>query len=124
MLRGSGGIAPGQQAITAANIKDFTPSPATAEKVRQAFQAAGFDVGAIVGNSFSITATLKVFEKEFKTRLSRTERGAIQTVKTAKTKDKAEDYELPLAHLPPDITADVVAVTFTPPPDFGPVSFH
>lgn len=124
MLRGSGGVAPGQQAITAANIKDFTPSPGTAEKVRQAFQAKGFDVGAIVGNSFSITATQAIFEKEFRTRLSHTERGGIQTVKTAKTKDKSEDYELPLTPLAPDIAAEVIAVTFTPPPDFGPVSFQ
>ena len=108
--------ADGQTAITSENIQDFQPTTETAAVVRRAFAAAGFDVGPMMGNSFSITAPVGAFQKFFKTRLGRTARSGIQSIR----EDGSVSEELPLENLPEAITRHVVAVTFTPPPDFGP----
>jgi hypothetical protein len=102
--------------ITSQNLKDFLPSPKIAAKIVQAFAALGFTVGSLVGNSFPITAPVEVFESVFKTRLARDERGAI----LAKGRNQTTSLELPLRALQKEISDNVEAVTFTPPPDFGP----
>jgi hypothetical protein len=61
-------------------------------------------MGDMVGNSFSITAPESTFERVFGTR-------------------GAGSLELPLHALPKTLTDHVEAVTFTPPPDFGPTNF-
>jgi len=110
----------GQTAITADNIADYAPSPDTVAKALAGFQRAGFEVGNMVGNSFSITAPKSVFEKLFKIKLQADERGG---VKTRATKAAPSDYELPVKALPQDLSQHVAAVTFSPPPDFGPSSY-
>lgn len=115
----SGKPADGQAAITAANIREYLPSPEVAAGAKQAFAQRGFQVGEVVGNSFSITASGETFEKLFQAKLRQGERGDV----TVQGKSKSESYELPLAHLPDEIARLVEAVTFSPPPDFGPTAY-
>jgi hypothetical protein len=91
---------------TAANIGEYQPSPAAAEAAVRIFQRAGFDTGLLVGVSFSIAAPARRFEEFFGTKLG-----------------QMEGYELPLAALSNELRGIVDAVTFTPPPSFGPTSW-
>jgi len=87
--------------------------------VRDAFTAAGFDVGAVVGNSFSISAPASVFENLFKTHLRHKQEGGIVSARV----QESGSFELPPQALPWSVAKNVQAVTFTPPPDFGPTRF-
>lgn len=110
----------GKTAITSENIDDYSPSQDSVASAAAGFSEAGFEVGNMVGNSFSITAPKSTFEKFFKVRLQAKERG---DVKVAAAKDATAGYELPLRALPRNLSQVVVAVTFSPPPDFGPSSY-
>lgn len=136
MLKSASGRSPdGTTPITSANVREFLPSHETVAKASRAFAAKGFEVGPAAGNSFSITAPARLFERVFKARLHNTERGGIQCRKQEeKDKDKegSDTYndndsgaseELPLGALPKPLASEVVAVTFSPPPDFGPSNF-
>jgi hypothetical protein len=121
MLRSASGAAPDSAtAITSENVREYLPSASSAKDARRAFEAAGFEVGEIVGNSFSITAPASRFEKVFKVKLQRDEQKGV-TARIAATGEEA--YELPIGKLAGDLKDHVVAVTFTPPPDFGPTSY-
>src|SRR6187401_756649 len=89
--------------ITSANVEQFLPSPAAAERVRKAFSALDFDVGPIVGTSFSITAPAERFEEVFGVRLRPQEGGGIQAV----SGDDDADLELPVSRLPDSLAASV-----------------
>ncbi len=102
VLRPASGAAVDPAMITAANIAQFAPDPATAERVRRAFAGLGFEVGPVVGNSFAITAPASTFERVFR------------------RSSPAGGLELPLDGLPADVAQPIQAVTFTPPPAFGP----
>lgn len=115
----SGRPAGADEAITSANVEQFLPSPAAAERVRNAFSARGFEVGPVVGTSFSITAPAQRFEEEFGVRVRSREDGGIEAV----SGDDDANLELPLSRLPDPLADGVAAVTFSPPPDFGPTSF-
>ena len=104
--------------ITAANIREFLPQPETASSVRKAFTAAGFETGAVVGNSFSITAPVDVFERTFGAQIRIERKRGIESVAL-----ESGSYELPLHALPRSLSENVEVVTFTPPPDFGPTTF-
>jgi hypothetical protein len=71
----------------------------------------GFAVGELVGNSMAITGPVRLFESSFHTKL----REAGGTVEFSDN-----GVELPTENVPTDLRAEVVAVTFTRPPDFGP----
>lgn len=116
----SGKAFDGETAITSANVADYSPSADTVEAAAAAFKAAGFEVGNMVGNSFSITAPPSTFEKVFKIKLQSDEPGGL---KVAASSGSPASYELPLKALPRDLSQHVVAVTFSPPPDFGPSSY-
>ncbi len=121
VLRSASGRAfdPGA-AITAENVKDYLPSPSTIAGAQRGFAEAGFEVSNVVGNSFSITAPASTFEKVFKVTLrSREGKGVMAIPKGS----DAESYELPLGALREELARYVEAVTFTPPPDFGPTSY-
>jgi len=107
-------------AITAENIAAYAPSADTVTEAGAGFKRAGFEVGNMVGNSFSITAPKGTFEKFFKIKLEADDRGG---VKIKGTETTPGEYELPLKALPPDLSRYVAAVTFSPPPDFGPSSY-
>ena len=115
----SGKATNGETIITSENIQDFAPSPETVARASEAFAAAGFDVGEMVGISFSISATVSTFEQVFQTRLRQNEQGGVEAVQ----EDDSGSYELPLKSLPESLASLIVAVTFTPPPDFGPTEF-
>ena len=122
MLRSAGGRSPGAEtAVTAENVHEYTPDPEAAEAARRAFAEAGFEVGAVVGNSFSITAPASTFEKVFKVKASRDE---AEGVKARARSGGEAGYEIPLDNLPAGLARGVAAVTFTPPPDFGPGNFY
>jgi subtilase family serine protease len=116
----SGKSVTGQEAITSDNVRDYMPSPESFQAVASEFAAAGFEVSAAGPTGFSITAPASTFEKFFNTRLKSTESGGVESV----GKDKSTGYELPLRGLPKGLSHHIEAVTFTPPPDFGPTSFY
>jgi hypothetical protein len=73
----------------------------------------GFEVGPLVGTSFSISAPGEVFERVFGVKPRPGSKGMLAS----------GSYELPQDGLPLAVRNAVHAVTFTPPPDFGPRSF-
>jgi len=120
VLRSASGKRPhGRAVITSENIGEYLPSPETAQACRTAFAAQGFQVGDVLGNSFAITAPRETFERLFKTTLRSRAGGGVESVGPG---DRGSE-ELPLNTLPQDIAQFVEAVTFTPPPDFGPANF-
>lgn len=122
MLLAPGGRSPGADtAVTAENVHEYTPDPERAEAARRAYAEAGFEVGEVVGNSFSITAPAGTFEKVFKVKTSR---GETEGVKARARTGGEAGYELSLDDLPAGLSRGVAAVTFTPPPDFGPGNFY
>jgi hypothetical protein len=109
----------GDTVITSDNIKDFAPAAEAVARASAAFAAARFEIGPAVGISFSITAPISTFEKVFKTQLRLAPGGGVEAIKA----DGSGSYELPLNALAAGLANLVTAVTFTPPPDFGPPSF-
>lgn len=109
-----------ETAITSENIADYAPSPNNAASAAAGFDEAGFEVGNMVGNSFSITARKSTFEKFFKIKLQAEQRG---DVKVAAAKGATPGYEIPLRALPGNLSQLVAAITFSPPPDFGPSNY-
>jgi len=89
--------------ITAATLAANQPPKESVEAAKKLFRQAGFDLGPYVGISFSISGPASLFESFFRLPL-----------------DKLRSYELPLAALPREIFDVIEAVTFTPPPGFGP----
>ena len=104
--------------MTAESIDEYTPSPEAVTAAKRFFRDAGFEVGNMVGNSFSVTASHGTFERVFQSKLHFTE-GIVRVANG----DGGEVYELPLAVLPTSISRDLLVVSFTPPPDFGPTDF-
>ena len=117
VLRSASGAEPGDEPVTAATLSRFAPSPQAAAEVADAFRQSGFEVGTMVGNSFSITAPATTFERFFGVRLAQTERGGLQALG-----EHGGDL-LPVDGLPEPIVRRVAAVTFVPPPAFGPTGY-
>lgn len=110
VLTAAGGAGPGPRTqITTENIREWTPSAETIARVSTQLRNMGFEIGEAFGNSTSITGPVRLFESVFHTKLR--EVGGVQFV---------DGYELPTEKIPPALRAEIVAVTFTPPPDFGP----
>ena len=105
--------------ITSENIGEYAPAPEAVARVSQVLIDMGFDVAELVGISFSISASVSTFEKIFEIKLLQEDDGGIKVVKI----DGSTGYELPMDALPESIAGLVVALTFTPPPDFGPTNF-
>lgn len=103
--------------ITSANVAEAAPPPEAVDTVRYFCADAGFAIGPFVGISFSIAGPASLFETVFGERPRLEERASVQQAMTA-----AGD-ELSLDRLPPEVGRWVRAVTFTPPPDFGPTGF-
>jgi hypothetical protein len=88
-------------------------SIADCERVQSFFEKAGFKVGPLVANNFSITAP----ENKFKSYVGgesdappRTSTGVVAS----------EGLEPSAKKLPAEVRDDVEAIVFTEPPDFGP----
>ena len=120
VLRPASGMTIGPETpITAENISQYAPSQEAVEETAQTFRSLGFEVGSTVGISFSITAPARIFMDVFGARLYRTDQGGIEHL----GKDGVGRLELPTARLPRELARHLHAVTFTPPPDFGPTDF-
>lgn len=105
--------------IVSQTLEEYLPSQESLMQVRDFFATSGFELGLTVGNNFSITASLEMFERFFKVRLQLQKGAIIVSVR----KDGTANYELPLASLPNEIKNLLIAITFTPPPAFGPTNF-
>jgi hypothetical protein len=114
VLRSGGGReVSGQDRITAETVAGFQPDAAALAEARRYFQAAGFDLDAPVGISFSISGPRTLFEQTFGERLAvEPEAGVVRSARTA-----GGGLELPLRRLPDGVARAVQAVTFTPPPE-------
>lgn len=115
----SGKTFDGSTAITAENVAEYQPSAEAAADARKDFAEAGFETSPVGGLSFSVTAPVKTFESFFKVKLEEDGKGGI----TIKGKSGSGAYELPMKALPKKLAQAVVAVTFSPPPDYGPGNF-
>jgi hypothetical protein len=76
--------------------------------VMEQFKAAGFQIGPLIGVSFSIAGPIERFEEFFQVRA---ERSGPQPFPS---------NELPLSTLNPMLRQHITNVLFTRPPDFGP----
>ena len=101
--------------ITAENIEEFAPPPDAYLIASGAFRSIGFEIGPLVGVTFSITAPAGTFENMFKADLQRSVKGGVECI--------GGDLEFPLDHLPDNVRKIIQTVTFTEPPDFGPTEF-
>ncbi len=119
VLRSASGKMPDAH-ITAETINQYLPSPEAASQARAAYADAGFEVGTLVANNFSITAPAATFEDAFHTKLRRDAHGGIQCVRDG----GSAQSELPLQTPGGELSQHVAAVTFSPPPDFGPAKFN
>jgi hypothetical protein len=112
VLPAASGARPGPQTrITSKNLREWTPSPENIEHVAGALRRMGFNVGHTVGHSFSITGPARLFESAFGTKLSEEGKGV---------KFAGDGYELAQKKIPAALRDHIAAITFTPPPDFGP----
>lgn len=101
--------------VTAENIAEFSPPPDAYPTASKVFSSKDFEIGPLVGPTFSITAPVSKFETLFKTDFQRRENGAIECV--------GGGLEIRLNHLPDNARKIIQTVTFTEPPDFGPTEF-
>jgi hypothetical protein len=116
MRSSSGKIVPGEL-VTSANIDEYAPDPGAVQAAIDYFAAAGFEVGQPLGISFAITANRSHFESVFGARLAVAENHGVLRVATD------DGLELPLEGIPENLRGDIHAITFTPPPDFGPTDY-
>jgi hypothetical protein len=117
VLRPASGALSGGEQITSENVGGFLPSPEAATEATGYFRAAGFEVTDVVGISFSIVGPPEAFEQTFGERPERRVEGGIDTVRL-----RGGGLELELGRLPEQVRQHLQAVTFTPPPDFGPTN--
>jgi hypothetical protein len=117
VLRPATGDLTGGEQITSENVQRFLPSHEAAAEASGFFRGAGFDVGDVVGTSFSIVGSRAEFERTFGERPERSVERGVDTVRL-----KGGGLELDLGRLPDPVRRHLQAVTFTPPPDFGPTN--
>jgi hypothetical protein len=97
-------------AITSENIQRYQPDPDEARAVRAEFAERGFEVGAVVGVSFAVTAPPDVFERTFGVTVREEDDGSIEIA-------GARGLALPLDALPAELARRISDVAFTPPAD-------
>jgi hypothetical protein len=108
----------GHERITTENVASFVPPADAVDETVAFFEGLGFTASPPVGISFSIEGPQSLFETTFGTALRTTEEGGTRTSVTVDG-----GVELPLDRLPERIAGRLQAVTFTPPPAFGPTDF-
>lgn len=83
------------------------------------FERAGFDVGPLLANNFSITAVPRRFETYFNVTV---EASRLQVMKglLVRTNKGSVRSHVPLDSLPPSERDQIEAIVFSKPPDFGP----
>jgi hypothetical protein len=88
-------------------LEAMLPAPADAERALAWFAQEGFACGPLVANSFSISAVRSVCAACFG--------------KAALHAAEADHSEVVLDQLPAGMRKVLAAISFTPPPDFGPL---
>jgi hypothetical protein len=116
----SGQAIDGRVVISASNVAEFAPSPSAVSSVAAEFRSKGFEIGPVVGVSFSVTGTIRAFEEFFGMRIRLGKDHAYEFV----AKNKTVGHELSGEELPEELRKSVHAVAFPLPPDFGPTEFH
>jgi hypothetical protein len=112
----SGRTLDGQEAITAESVAEFEPDAAASAQTEAYFRKRGFEVDQPVGISFSITGPRSLFESTFGEQIVTEQSGGV----LSSARPASGGLELPVEHLPAAVVRAVQAVTFTPPPAFGP----
>ena len=89
------------------------PDPVSVRRVQDHLRSLGFEVGPLIGTSFSITAPVDLFRRSF---------GDDPPVAAASPPRSVGDdlLDLPVDRLPDEAARAVRSITFSPPPDFGP----
>jgi hypothetical protein len=106
LLRPASGAMPRDADLTAANIKAIVPAPDAVAAVTTDLADAGFDIGPVVGLSFSISARRSLFDSFFGISAAGVKKG-----------------EISLDGVPARVRRAVAAITFPPSPDFGPGNY-
>lgn len=96
--------------VRADTVADALPDPAAARRARAHFGAEGFAVSEMTATAFSITGPRSLFLRSL----------GPSHAPDAALHGEREGLELPLGRLPAPVSRAIRAVTFTPPPDFGP----
>lgn len=115
VLRPPGGRLSARDRITSANVAAFLPEPTAVTAATDFFRDRGFEVSEPHGISFTITGPQSVFERTFGARLTVIRHDGVTSVT-----GEASTLELPLNQVPSNVRDVIEAVTFTPPPDYGP----
>jgi len=103
--------------ITSEVVGSYMPARAAVGATTSFFAEQGFEVSDVVAISFSITGSRSRFENLFgqKLNIERRRGGELSSVRL-----ESGSLEFNLSALPRNISRNLQAVTFTPPPDFGP----
>lgn len=96
------------ESLTSAQVVLNQPSRSIYEAAQDFFEQAGFTVGPLIANNFSISAPVTTFDSYF------------HTSPDVASKRGLQDTDLNLDVLPPDIRLNVDAILLSRPPDFGP----
>jgi hypothetical protein len=115
ILRPPGGRLSGRDRITSANVAAYLPESAAVAAATDFFRDRGFEVSEPRGISFTITGPQSVFERTFGTSLAVIRQDGVTSVT-----GEPGTLELPLGQIPSKVRDVIEAVTFTPPPDYGP----
>jgi len=89
------------------------PDATSARQVQELLRSLGFVVGPLIGTSFSITAPVDLFRRSF---------GAGPEAGPQPQSTGGEPLVLPVDRLPDEAARAVRSITFSPPPDFGPLA--
>ncbi len=107
----------GHEEITRETLHEFLPDPQMAHRVAAAFADSGYEVGPVVGVSFSISARPAVIEQHFRVKLPLDQDGRLDF----EDHTRRRGFELPLDALPPSLAEQILSISFGPPADlFGP----
>lgn len=105
--------------ITSNNIEAYLPPPNAYVLAKRIFSSLGFEVGSLVGISFSISAKVDVFRKILRVSFQRDSKGGILCI----NKNGSGSLKLPLEYLPEKLIDIIQSITCVEPPDFGPGDF-
>ena len=106
LLKTKHGLPPADADLTAARITQLLPPADVVESVLGELVRAGFQVGTVVGLTFSLSGPRTLFERYFHLGDADTDHGSI-----------------PTQRLPGVLQRAVASVVFPPPPEFGPSNF-
>lgn len=109
----SGNIVTGDTIITKENIQDYAPAHEIVALAQKSFLNAGFQVGNMVGISFSIAGSVRQFEDFFSTKLRQQKDGGFVALQDGKSVGR----EFPLHALPHSLRKLILTVTFESPAD-------